>query len=104
MEKLFMKLPNDIKYKIINEYVISKKLINDIQICLSCDKCKKLENDKLLPLISKVINNNDMLMHLSEIDSIFEYAIIEHNSNNKVFQSLDKLASFTSTLLFCKYH
>jgi len=80
-----MKLPNNIKYKIINKYVISKELIIDIQKCINSNK--NIDITGHVPIISKVIDN------------IFTIKI----HNNKVFKLMDRLTSFITKILFFEF-
>ena len=106
---IILNLPEDIKKKIYNEYIIPQQLADDIINCLNSKECRTLNIITLRPLIKKIIINNKInvedpiLKYLSQKDDTFIAVINEHKDGDKLFLLLNFIDSFCMSLLMHKY-
>ncbi len=106
---IILNLPEDIKKKIYNEYIIPQQLADDIIDCLNSQECRALDITTLRPLIKKIITNNKInienpiLKYLCQKDETFTQVIEEHKDGEKLFSLLNFIDSFCMSLLMHKY-
>jgi len=106
---IIKKLPNDIKKKIYIEYIIPQQIADNIEECLNSEECHNLNIIALKPLISKIINNNGIIIkqnifnYLSNRDPDFIQTINYHTNGNKIFVLMTWLESFCLSLIMYKY-
>ena len=106
---IIVRLPDDIKKKIYIEYIIPQQIADNIEKCLNTEECQSLNIILLKPLISKIINNNGIIIkqnifnYLSNRDPDFIIVIRYHSNGNKKFVLLNFIDSFCLSLLMYKY-
>jgi hypothetical protein len=98
-------LPHSLQLDIYDNFLVSKKLYNELMEELKSYRCIKLNHEELSKIIEKVLENNLILKYLRKNNKIFNNIYICHIiNNNKNFKNMSNINSFALSWLMYLYH
>jgi hypothetical protein len=80
-----------------------ERLVSQILELIESQECRMLKITNLAPLIAKVIDDNDVLEVLNKHNPVFGKVCELHSDSQKVFYYLDRVDSFSLSILFNLY-
>lgn len=98
-------LSHGLQYDIYNNFLVSKKLYNELMNEIKSLRCKKLEYYELSIIIKKVLSDTVVVNYLHKNNNIFNNIYIKHIINNdKIFKKMNNIDSFSLSWLMHLYH
>lgn len=98
-------LPYSLQLDIYNNFLVSKKLYNELIKEIESYRCIKLNYEELAKIIKIILENNFIVNYLCKNNKIFNKIYTDHIvNNNKQFEKMSNINSFALSWLMYLYH
>lgn len=98
-------LPYILQLDICNNFLVSKKLYNELMKEIESYRCMILDYEELAKIIKNILENNLIVNYLCKNNKIFNNIYTDHIvNNNKEFKKMSNINSFALSWLMYLYH
>jgi len=98
-------LPHSLQLDICNNFLVSKKLYNELMKEIESYRCMILDYEELAKIIKNILENNLIVNYLCKNNKIFNNIYTDHIvNNNKQFEKMSNINSFALSWLMYLYH